>query len=87
MLSGDFELSDVPTIRTPCVGICTLDGQTGWCKGCGRTASEVGAWGTMTDAEREDVMNKLPDRVVKLWEGRRSERRDARGRGRRGTRD
>lgn len=77
-------MTGVPTIRTPCVGICALDGQTGWCKGCGRTAAEVGGWGTMTDAERDAVMNTLPDRVVKLWEGRRTQRRDARGRGRRG---
>ena len=73
-------MTEVPKIRTPCVGTCTLDGDTGWCKGCGRTANEVGGWVGMTDDERAEVMTKLPDRMLKLWEERRKDRREKRAR-------
>ncbi len=29
---------------SPCVGVCTHDLDTGFCKGCGRTGREVALW-------------------------------------------
>jgi predicted Fe-S protein YdhL (DUF1289 family) len=49
-------------IVSPCVAICTIDGASGLCRGCKRTASEVGRWISMTDEERERVMAELPGR-------------------------
>ena len=49
-------------ILTPCIGICDLDGE-GLCEGCHRTAAEIGAWSTMSDGERQHVMDVvLPSR-------------------------
>jgi predicted Fe-S protein YdhL (DUF1289 family) len=39
-----------------------MDLQTGLCKGCYRTLDEIGRWGTMSDAERNDVMLVLGER-------------------------
>ena len=40
-----------------------MDPVTNLCVGCGRTLSEIADWGSMTDAERADVRNKLPKRL------------------------
>jgi predicted Fe-S protein YdhL (DUF1289 family) len=45
------------------VGICTLDDATGYCLGCGRTGDEVAQWITMSDSERDDIWQKLPERL------------------------
>ncbi len=54
-------------VRTsPCIKICTLDEQTGWCTGCGRSLNEIGGWAFLTDAEREAVLADLPRRMAAL---------------------
>lgn len=52
--------------HSPCVGICKLDEATGFCIGCARTGSEVADWIAMSDAERDQVWLRLPDRLAKL---------------------
>ena len=39
-----------------------MDPVRGVCIGCCRTLDEIGAWGAMTDEERERVMNSLGER-------------------------
>lgn len=53
-------------IKTPCVKVCAVDGQTGHCLGCGRTLGEIAQWARLTDAQREDVMERLPQRLEQL---------------------
>lgn len=50
------------TIATPCINVCVLDQATGLCRGCGRTVDEIASWARMSDAERERIMNELPQR-------------------------
>lgn len=49
-------------IKTPCIKLCIVDGESGLCMGCYRRLSEVAAWGRLSDAERDEVMAALPDR-------------------------
>lgn len=49
-------------IRTPCIQVCVVDGESGLCLGCFRKLSEVARWSRLTDAEREAVMCELPSR-------------------------
>jgi hypothetical protein len=51
-----------PAIKTPCVKVCVVDGETGLCMGCYRKLSEVAAWARLTEAERDAVMADLPAR-------------------------
>jgi len=53
-------------IETPCIKVCTLDGQRRLCVGCGRTIDEIARWSAMSDAERRRIMDALPDRLVRL---------------------
>jgi predicted Fe-S protein YdhL (DUF1289 family) len=39
-----------------------MDPLRGMCLGCCRTLDEIGAWGSMSDAERDRVMAELPRR-------------------------
>lgn len=55
-----------PAIETPCVKICVVDPDTGFCIGCGRTRGEIGGWLGMSVEQRRDVMSTLPDRVATL---------------------
>ena len=37
-------------IASPCIGVCTLDPQTEFCRGCLRSGAEIAAW---RDADSE----------------------------------
>ncbi len=56
----------LPAIETPCIKICVVDPETGFCIGCGRTRDEIGGWLGMSSAERQAVMAGLPERVATL---------------------
>ena len=59
-------MSDAPKppgpIKTPCVKVCVVDGESGLCLGCFRTLHEVAAWQRFSEAERERLMAELPSR-------------------------
>ena len=55
-----------PDIETPCVKICVVDPETGFCIGCGRTRMEIAGWIGMMPAERRNIMDALPERVSTL---------------------
>jgi predicted Fe-S protein YdhL (DUF1289 family) len=49
-------------IKTPCIKVCIVDGESGLCLGCYRKLNEVAAWGRLTDEERDRILAELPDR-------------------------
>lgn len=53
-------------IKTPCVKVCVVDGQTGHCLGCGRTLGEIAQWARLSDTQRDEVMDLLPSRLDAL---------------------
>ena len=67
-------MSDPPTppsgppksIKTPCIKVCVVDGETGLCMGCYRQLSEVAGWSRLTDAERDAIMADLPTRRSRI---------------------
>lgn len=56
----------LPAIKTPCVKVCVVDGQSGFCLGCGRTLGEIAKWARFTDEERDAVIGLLPPRIEQL---------------------
>lgn len=54
---------------SPCVGICRLDDETGYCVGCGRTSGEIATWSTAGPSGRRAVWAALPARLVSLGVG------------------
>jgi uncharacterized protein len=53
-------------IKTPCIKVCVVDGQSGNCLGCGRTLGEIAQWARFSDAQRDEVMALLPARIEAL---------------------
>lgn len=58
------DLPDRPPapIKTPCVKVCVVDGESGLCMGCYRRLNEVAGWAKLSDAERETIMGELKGR-------------------------
>ncbi len=58
-------------VPTPCIGVCQIDERSGWCRGCGRNADEVGAWQSAGERYKQGVWDELPSRRValglKIW--------------------
>ncbi|MEP3124149.1 MAG: DUF1289 domain-containing protein [Nisaea sp.] len=53
---------DRTPITTPCVKVCFVDPKAGVCLGCFRTMEELGCWTRYSDAERDAIMQALPER-------------------------
>jgi len=47
---------------SPCIGVCHIDGQTGFCLGCYRTLPEIAQWHKKTEKERWAVVREAEDR-------------------------
>ena len=55
-------MESVELIESPCIGICTLDQQSGLCTGCARTLGEIAEWASASRARQEEIMASLPSR-------------------------
>jgi predicted Fe-S protein YdhL (DUF1289 family) len=53
-------------IKTPCIKVCVVDGESGLCMGCYRQLHEVAQWARLTDAEREAILAELPSRKSRI---------------------
>lgn len=53
-------------VETPCIKVCVVDPDSGFCIGCGRSRMEIGGWLGFSSAERRSVMAGLPDRLAGL---------------------
>ena len=51
-------------IASPCIGVCAIEAQTGWCEGCLRTIDEIAAWGALDNRSRREIWKRLPARRV-----------------------
>jgi predicted Fe-S protein YdhL (DUF1289 family) len=46
-------------IETPCIKVCVVDPDTGFCIGCGRTRGEIAGWLGYSAQERHAVVLAL----------------------------
>lgn len=51
-------------IETPCIGVCTMDEDTGFCLGCYRTADEIKNWWDKTNPEKIAILKQLDARMA-----------------------
>ena len=57
-------------METPCVNVCTIDPETGYCEGCARSLKEIAQWSRFSPQDRSRVMAELKDRKVRLAQAR-----------------
>jgi hypothetical protein len=53
-------------IKTPCIKVCVVDGESGLCMGCYRQLSKVAGWSQLTDEARAAIMADLPGRRSRI---------------------
>jgi len=57
-------------IRTPCVQVCVVDGESGLCLGCYRELGEVAGWSRLSEEARARIMDELPARRGRISPGK-----------------
>jgi len=50
-------------VPSPCVNLCRIEPDTGWCAGCRRTLDEIATWSRLDDEARCAVWSLLPARA------------------------
>jgi hypothetical protein len=53
---------DVPS---PCINVCRMSDDTGYCEGCQRTIAEIAGWSQYTDGRKRAVLARLPARKAR----------------------
>lgn len=48
--------------RSPCIGLCVVDGEIRLCMGCARSMDEITAWPDATPAEKWAIIDELKKR-------------------------
>ncbi|MAM61135.1 DUF1289 domain-containing protein [Maritimibacter sp. UBA3975] len=63
-MTDDVWMRDEPL--SPCNKICQIHPEMRICIGCYRTIQEIAGWSRMSDMERREVMEVLPERAPML---------------------
>ena len=53
---------------SPCINVCRMSPETGWCEGCQRTIEEIAGWSRATDEVRRAILAAVAERRVWLEE-------------------
>lgn len=49
-------------VASPCISVCEMDVQSGYCRGCFRTLDEIAAWSVLDADGKKAVLAALPAR-------------------------
>ncbi|MCK9261679.1 MAG: DUF1289 domain-containing protein [Azoarcus sp.] len=50
------------SVASPCINICHMSPDTGWCEGCQRNIDEITRWSRASDADRHQILLAVADR-------------------------
>jgi hypothetical protein len=51
-------------ITSPCVGVCSIDPQSGLCIGCLRSSSEIAIWPQIDNQRALQIMREIKGRSI-----------------------
>ena len=51
-------------VISPCVGVCSIDPQSGLCIGCLRSSSEIANWAQINNKRALKIMKEIKDRSI-----------------------
>lgn len=55
-------MSQSVNINSPCINICVINAETGFCAGCYRTIDEITHWQKLTPQQKIDLLRELLSR-------------------------
>jgi len=56
------KIPTTPDVPSPCISVCTMDEETGYCRGCFRTIEEITDWERYSNERRQQVIDALASR-------------------------
>lgn len=59
---------DAASVPSPCIDLCRMNRETGFCEGCWRTMDEIAAWGMASERDKREVWVRITQRKL-LSEG------------------
>lgn len=58
--SAEAQKNEVPS---PCIGICKMDAEHGWCSGCFRNIEELTGWSSASNESKRVVWRQIKERM------------------------
>ena len=46
-------------VESPCVAVCKIDHESGYCIGCNRTLEEIANWSSFNDIQKKKILMKV----------------------------
>ena len=46
-------------IKSPCIAVCKIDYESGYCLGCNRTIEEITDWSSLSDSEKKKIFQRI----------------------------
>ncbi len=59
-------MTEITDIQSPCIDVCDVDSSGQYCIGCGRSMDEIARWMTISDEQRQTIIECLPERLLQL---------------------
>ena len=57
-------LNGTKDVPSPCISVCRVDADSGWCEGCLRTLDEIAAWSQLGNDSKRGVWRIIEQRAV-----------------------
>ena len=46
-------------VKSPCIAVCKIDYESGYCIGCKRTIEEITNWSILSDQQKKKILTKV----------------------------
>ena len=46
-------------VESPCIAVCKIDYESGYCIGCNRTIEEITNWSIFDDSQKRKILTKI----------------------------
>ena len=51
-------------VKSPCIAVCKIDYESGYCIGCNRTIEEITNWGSFNDSQKKKNVTKVKSKNI-----------------------
>jgi len=51
-------------VKSPCIAVCKIDYESGYCIGCNRTIEEITNWGSFNDSQKKKILTKVKSKNI-----------------------